>query len=89
MMFAYTISLHQHGLELDYAEFDEVALTDWCKYVSEEYGIECVTPKDPLNLKCLKDWFHFKEALYTWALDKCSHSLDTWIPHWHTYSMTT
>ena len=76
-MLMYMISLHQHGLELDYAEFEEAALTDWCKYVSEEYGIECKTLKDPPKLKNLKDWFNFKEALYAWALDKRGHSLDT------------
>ena len=74
-MLAYTISLHQHGLELDY--FNEAALTDWCKHVSEEYGIECKTPKDHPKLKNPEDWFDFKEALYTWVLDKRGHSLDT------------
>ena len=46
-------------------------------YVSEEYGVEHKTLKDPLKLKNLEDWFDFTEALYAWALDKCSHSLDT------------
>ena len=40
-MLAYMISLHQCGLELDYTDFDEATHTNWCEYVSEEYGLEC------------------------------------------------
>ena len=75
------ISLCQHGLELDYADFDGKMLTNWCEYISEEYGIECETPKDPPKLKNLEDWFDFKEALYAWALNTHGNSLGTPLAH--------
>ena len=70
-------SFHQHGIELDYTDFDDKTLTKWCEYISKEYSIECETPKDPPKLKNLEDWFDFKEAFYAWVLDKHGHSLDT------------
>ena len=76
-LLAYTISLHQCGLMLDYHNFDHRLLTKWCEYISDEYGIDHETPKDPPKLKNLEDWFDFKEALQAWALDKRGHSLDT------------
>ena len=76
-LLAYMISLHQCGLVLDYYDFDHCLLTKWCEYVSDEYGIDCKTQKDPPKLKNLEDWFDFKEALQAWALDKWGHLLDT------------
>jgi hypothetical protein len=77
VLLAYTISLCQHGLALDYHLMEEDLLTKWCKYIAQEYDVDHQTPKDPPKLKNLEDWFNFKEALEAWALDMRGHSLAT------------
>ena len=76
-LLAYTISLQQCHVVLNYADLMADELTQWCEYVQEEYGIDRIPLNDPLKLKNLEDWFDFKEALHAWALDMHGHSLDT------------
>ena len=78
-MLMHMISLHQCGLELDCTDFNNKMLTSWCEYISEEYSIECETPKDPPKLKNLEVWLTSRKPS---MLGHLTSKATPWTPHW-------